>query len=1109
MKIHRGFWAVTALAVSLSLGASDLRAQILYGSLVGNVKDGTDAAIPGATVTVVNQATAAVRQTKTNEAGAYSFPTLATGVYELSVTMDGFRTEKRAGVTVPVNNTTRMDVAMALGEVTETVTVEAAALQLQTDRAEVRAQVTEESLQDLPIPPGRNYQSLLGTIPGFSPPSNAHSVPANPSRSLRFNVNGTSGSNNNTRIDGASSTNIWLPHMVAYIPSLDAIETVDVVTNSFDAEQGLAGGAAINVQIKSGTNEVHGSAFWFHNNNKTKAKPFFAPQGTRNPKNVFNQFGATVGGPIVKNKVFYFASWEQNTDRQFTSSIRSIPTAAMRAGNLSGTSRIIYDPMTGGVNGAGRTPFENNTIPSSRIDRSVAIITPQMPNPTFSGSQNNYFAAAPFKFDRDKIDTKVNWNITDKFTAFGRYSYLDYRTINTQSFGPELGGNGITGFSQPGTADGNSYSLTLSGTYVASPTFVVDAYFGYTKMSGDSRQPRLDENIGLDILGIPGTNGTRFFEGGWPRFQIDNFEPIGVPNAFMPFLQDDPQFQYVANANWTKGNHNIRFGVDFYKQDINQTQPEFPGANHGAQGGFRFSQGQTRLGGSSPSAASEYNSWASFLLGMTSNAGKIHMVPDVFTTRTWLYSTYFRDQWQVSPKLTFNYGVRWEYFPIPTRADRGMETYDFETNQMLVCGIGAVPKNCGIDPSKRNFAPRLGLAYRVNDSFVIRAGYGITNDPYNLARPLRTNHPMLIALNINAPNGFDPATRLQDGLPIITDPDLGNGVVPIDGRVAVNSLRLGNWNRGYIQSWNFTLEKEIGSWLASAGYVATRSVGQLGYLDRNAAPVGGGNAGKPYNVRFGRDALTRQVTGIGSQLYDSLQTRLQRRSTDGYHLQFAYTFSKNMGIAGNDNSDGAPQIHLPEFYHLNRARTGIDQTHNFQTTGVYELPFGNGKKWATGGAAAALFGGWQINGVLSMYTGTPFSITGSGGPLNAPGNSQRADLVKPNVEKLGGAGRGTPFYDPTAFADVRETRFGTAGWNLLDSPGTFNLDLGVFRNFSVSERMQVQFRAEAFNATNTPHFSTPQGSVTNSRFMEISGVRGTGREGIDERVFRFGLRATF
>jgi hypothetical protein len=1093
----------------LAFGAQTASAQILYGGIVGNVTDGTNAAVPGATVTVVNQQTSATRQTTTNEVGAYNFATLATGTYELSVALEGFRTARRSGVVVPVNNTIRMDVTMELGEVTETVTVEASSVQLQTDRAEVRAQVTEESLQNLPIPPGRNYQALLGTIPGFSPPANGHSVPANPSRSLVFNVNGTSGSSNNTRIDGASSTNIWLPHMTAYIPSLDAIETVDVVTNSFDAEQGLAGGAAINVQIKSGTNEVHGSAFWFHNNNRTKAKPFFSPQGSQNPKNVFNQFGGTVGGPIVKNKLFYFASWEQNTDRQFASSIRSIPTVAMRNGDMSASSRNIYDPATGGVNGANRTQFANNVIPSSRIDPSVAIMSALLPDPTFSGSQNNYFAAAPFKFDRDKIDTKINWNATDKFTMFGRYSYLDYRTINTQSFGPELGGNGVTGFSQPGTATGNSYSMTISGTYVASPTFVTDAYFGWTKMSGDSRPPRLDENIGLDILGIPGTNGTRFFEGGWPRFQVDNFEPIGVPNAFMPFLQNDPQFQYVANANWTKGNHSVRFGLDFYQQQINQTQPEFPGANHGAQGGFRFGQGQTRLGGSSPSLANEYNSWASFFLGATSNAGKIHMVPDEFTTRTWLYSTYLRDQWQVNSKLTLNYGIRWEYFPIPTRADRGMETYDFETNEMLVCGVGVVPKDCGVEVSKGNFAPRFGLAYRVSDTFVIRSGYGITNDPYNLARPLRTNHPLLVALNINAPNGFEPATQLQDGIPIITDPDLGNGRISIPGQVAVNSLRVDNWSRGYIQSWNFTLEKELGSWIASAGYVATRSVGQLGYLDRNAAPVGGGNAGKPYNVLFGRDALTRQVTGIGTQMYDSLQTRLRRQSASGYQIQFAYTWSKNMGIAGNNNSDGAPQIHLPEYYHLNSALTGLNQTHNFQATGVVELPFGKGKKWATGGAGAAILGGWQLNGILSMYSGQPFNITGSGGPLNAPGNGQRADLVKADVERIGGAGLGQKFYDPTAFADVRQTRFGTAGWNLLDSPGTFNLDMGLFRNFAITEGTNLQFRAEAFNATNTPHFSAPQGNVTNSRFMEISGVRGTGREGIDERVFRFGLRMTF
>lgn len=1089
--------------------AADMNAQILYGSLIGNVSDSSDAVIPAAEVRVTHLETNQTRIAITNEAGGYTFANLAAGDYEMTVSKSGFRPVKRTGITISINTVSRSDIRLELGAVTETVNVSASAAMLQTDRAEVRAEITTKTLSNLPVPPGRNYQGLFILLPGFTPPENRHSVPGNPSRALIFSVNGTSGQSNNTRINGASSSNIWRPDAVAYVPALESIETVNVVTNSFDAEQGLAGGAAINVQIKSGSNQLHGSAFEYYNGNRTKARPFFLPASEEKPKEVYNQFGATLGGPIVRDKFFYFVSYEGTYNHRFASAIGSVPTAAMRQGDLSGApaGRPIYDPFSGAADGSGRTPIPGNLIPLSRMPAAVQKILPLWPNPTGPGTQNNYYAAGQFTLDRNTLDTKFNWNVTPKFSAYGRYSYLNFDTTNRQFFGPELGGAPIAG-GQAGLATGHSTSVTLAGTYVATPTFVVDPYFGYTRMQADSRQPRLDEKVGQDFLGLPGTNGPRWFEGGWPQFNIANFTLMGAPNAFQPNILNDPQYQFVANANWTKGNHNVRFGTDLYRQSLNQTQPEFFGAFFGASGGFSFAPGQTSL--RNGPATSEYNSFASFLLGATNTLGRIYQVPDMFTTRTGLYSAYVRDQWQVSRKLTFSYGVRWEYFPMPTRADRGVELYDFSNNMINVCGVGQVPKNCGADMSKTLFVPRAGLAYRLSDTFVVRAGYGITNDPYNLARPLRVNYPVTVTLNLNSPNAFAPASLLADGIPLIPTPDLGNGIIPIDGNIAVNTIIPNQFKRGYIQSWNFSVQKQIGNgWITEAAYVATRATGQLAYFDRNVGTVNGGNASKPLAQLYGRNARTAQITGLGTYKYDSLQTRLERRFASGYQIGVSYTFSKNMGVAGNENGDGSPAIGIPEYYFLNWSRTVLDRTHNFQFNGIAELPFGRGKQWATSGIAAMLFGGWQINGILSLYSGPPFTITAPGTSLNAPGNTQRADLVKSQVDRPGGVGRSVKYYDPTAFAEVTDARFGTAGFNLLDSPGTFNTDLSVFRRFRVTERVSIQFRAEAFNATNTPHFAAPNGTVNSSSFMEISGVRGTGREGIDERLFRFGLRLGF
>ena len=357
---------VRSLALSVVFAAR-MNAQILYGSLVGNVQDATGAAVPAVEVRVTSSDTNQARTAVTNEAGGYTFANLPPGGYEFSVTKTGFRPVKQTGVNISINTVSRADITLELGAVNESVSVSAAAATLQTDRAEVRAELTSKTLQNLPVPPGRNYQGLFGLLPGFTPPENRHSVPGNPSRALIFSVNGTSGQSNNTRIDGASSANVWRPNAVAYIPALESIETVNVVTNSFDAEQGLAGGAAINVQIKSGTNAIHGSAFEYYNGNTTKARPFFLPASERKPKDVFNQFGGTVGGPIKRDKLFYFLSYEGTYNHRFASSLGSVPTAAMRSGDLSGApaDRPVFDPFTGATDGSGRLPALTYSVPSS------------------------------------------------------------------------------------------------------------------------------------------------------------------------------------------------------------------------------------------------------------------------------------------------------------------------------------------------------------------------------------------------------------------------------------------------------------------------------------------------------------------------------------------------------------------------------------------------------------------------------------------------------------------------------------------------------------------------------------------------------------------------
>ncbi len=1107
---------VLTLLAALTASGAGARAQVLYGSILGTVDDSTGAAMPGAAVTIEQQETKLTRELVTDAAGAYHFTAVPTGTYTITVKMNGFRAYSRAGVPVTLNSTARVDARLEIGQLSETVMVSGDAPLLQTDRAEVRAELKARELRDLPVPLGRNYQQLFKVIPGFTPPAEAHSIPSNPSRALVFNVNGASRSSNNTRIDGVSTANIWLPHVAAYVPALESLETVNVVTNSFDAEQGLAGGSAINVQIKSGTNQFKGSAFEYYTDERLREKNYFTPAGTSKGKWRYHQFGGTLGGPIRRNKLFFFGSYENTRDAQFATRTISVPTEALRRGDLSASSTPIYDPATAGIDGVGRTAFPGNIIPANRIDPVAQKLIGLLPLPNLKNADgsvpltNNYFVKKPFDFNRWTLDTKVNWNATPKLNVFGRFSLLDFYTFNETVFGDLLQGMPVGG-GNPGTGTGKTANFSAGATYALTSNLVADAHFGYVRQSVSVEHTDIGQNKGMDLFGIPGLNGKRAFEGGMPVFDFDTYQDVGITELYMPYVRNDDQYQTVLNLSWQKGKHNVRTGTDIYFQGLNHTQPELSsGDNFGARGGFRFRGGPTQIPGG-PSGNS-FNAWGAFLLGLPDQLGRLNETVAPYTTRMQSYSFYVRDQWQMTSRMTLSYGTRYEYFPIPTRANRGLERYNPATNMTEIGGIGAVPRDLGISVEKGLFAPRLGLTFRATPSLVLRGGFGITNDPYSLARPMRTNHPILINLVVQAPNAFAWAGRIADGVPPIAEPDLGNGIIPIPSNVTAFTLP-DHFNRGYIKSWNAAVQKEL-KWgfVGEAAYVATRQIDQIGFLELNWSPIGGGQAGRQLNRKFGRTAQTRVVAPIGNSRYDALQARLDRRFANGVQFGVGYTLSKSTGIAGAPDSDNTPRIMIPEYYYLNKALSPFDRTHNLQITNLTELPFGTGRRWLNGsGVLAAIAGGWQVNNLISFYSGTPFDISASGTSLNAPESSQRADQVKSDVQILGGIGRGNAYFDPLAFKPVTEARFGTASWGAVRGPGYANWDFGLFRQLGLPRKATLQIRVEAFNLLNTAHFNNPGGNVSNLQlnpdgtvrnlngFAEVTGAYG-------ERQVRLGTR---
>ena len=1119
MKTPLSVRLLVCLAAGL-LFVEPAQAQVLYGSLVVEAKDDSGAAIPRATVTIAQTETGWTRTAVTNDVGTATFSTVPPGTFTVRVNLDGFKEAVTTGVLVSEGAVIRVPALLALGQLTDTVSVVADNAVLQTDRADVRTDLPSVQLENLPVPIGRNYQSLLVTVPGISPPENMHSVAVNPARGLGFTSNGTTRNANTIRIEGAIANNLWLPHVAAYVPALEAIESVGVTTSTFDADQGLAGGMAANVLIKSGTNQFKGSLFQYHFNENLKSRPYFLPVSEPKPDASQNQFGGTFGGRIVRDKLFFFGSYQGTRDRNISQRFGTVPTEAMRSGDFSASPNPIYDPLTGNPDtGAGRTAFTGNIIPRDRFDPIVQKLLTDLPLPNQPGLTNNYFASGDYTFTRHNVDAKVNYNPTNKLGLSARLGWLNYNFKNPTMFG-SLGGLPINeSASKAGTGLGDTYTITGSASYVLTPSFLIDTYTGITLIQVLSEPDRLDENLGLEYLGIPGTNGPDRVYGGWPHFSITNYSNIGYAGSNnSPYIDDNWQAQYTANATYTRGRHTLRFGGDIVRQALNRFE-----LGDGS-GSFTFGVGPTTLPGG-PSG-NQFNSFATFLLGLPTTIAKSETPYENNRNRTrnWQFSTFVKDQWQVTRSLTASLGVRWDYFPMGTRTTRGIERYDLDTNTMLICGVAGIPTDCDYDMGAGNLSPRFGVAYRITEKMVARGGYGRNYDPYPLAfvRDLIGNYPSSISLSIPA-TGVRFAGRLRDGIPAVVVPDVSSGVVPIPLNVAARALP-DEPKRGYVDSFNVTLQSELpGGFTGQIGYVGTRQRDINQIFDVNASQViGSGNNGRPLFQQFGRTASTGILSNPGWSNYDSLQTSVTRRLANGVQVTAGYTFSKTFGICCDQLSDNPPRVQALEYFHLNEARLNDDRPHNFQATFVAELPFGPDKPFLNeGGVAAAVLGGWQVNGLFGAYSGRPFTVTSADTSLNLPGSNQMADQVKTDVEIIGGIGSDKSWFDPLAFRPVTQARFGTAGFNSMRGPGYVNFDLSFFRDFNLGSSRELQFRVEIFNLTNTPHFGQPNANVSNlllnadgtirslGGFSTITSTANTGREGIDERLIRLGLRFGF
>lgn len=1095
------------LFVGIIFLPSGARGQAVTATLVGSITDPVGAVVPNAPVSITNQGTGAVTSTKSNESGNYTFTFLPPGTYKVTVIAPGFQKKITSEVSVPVNTTTRVDVSLQIGSTSETVTVTDQAPLLQTDRADVSEQIEAKQVLELPVGNSQNFQELESLIPGVSAPIYDHSAFYDAQNSQSFDVNGQSELSNNLQFEGIDD-NERTGLLQVYIPPSAAIQTVDVETSNYSPEFGRAAGAVTNVILKSGTNHFHGSAYEFNQVSALQARNYFNNTGVF-PRDTYNYFGGTLGGPIIKDRTFFFVDFLHYGNYTSNYSLVTVPTAAFRTGDLSASPTAIYDPQTGNPNGMRRKQFTGNIIPGSRIspiaNKILALIP--LPNVPGAGVTNNYQANADFHQATTQFDIKLDQALRAADHLAFRYSWGTTDTVQAPLFGI-AGGPGSGGNEGEGT--NRVYNTAIEYTRVISPTLFTELRGGIDHY----RNNQTPSGYGTDLaaqLGIPGVNVSPFTSGA-PQITINNYSSplIGV-GASYPWDRGETNIDIVNN--WTKilGNHSFKFGgeVRRVRDDLVQGQV------YGPRGNFNYSEGQTGL--NAPGSKTSYgNDFASFLLDLPSSVGRDVNVGDASWRQT-LYFGFFQDTWQATKTLTLTYGLRWEFYPPATpRKSGGFSQYDAATNSLEVAGYGNVPKDLGLNVNSKDFEPRVGFAWRARPQTVVRAGFGISHTPFQ-DNNYAFNYPVRQNVAFNSLSSYTPAVQ-ADG--VSTEnlaagfPAAPQAIIPASG-IIPNAPITSQWvtvNKDYkdpyVISYNLTVEKDLGhGWVADVSYVGNAGRHIPGNYNLNAGQIAGAGAnGQPEFLTLGRTASHELLPKGTSSNYNSLQARLTRRLSNNLIATTSYAWQKAMGYNSTGNGLGGYNFYLD--FRRNYAPLTFDRRQTFVQSFVYSLPLGKGQRFLQSGPMASIIGGWQVSGLLSADAGTPLFFQASSSQLNAPGTRQVPNQVAP-FHRLHGIGTSRPWFDPSAFVQPAGAVLGNVGQNVYSGPALVTFDSSLQKDIAIHEGVGLTLRMQAFNALNHPVFANPNTNLTSTSFGQVTSTLGNGGSSVGSRAVQIAARLHF
>jgi outer membrane receptor protein involved in Fe transport len=1089
--------AITAAAIAL-LYSGVANAQAVTGTLLGNIADQGGLGMPGVGVTITETSTNISFTATTNESGFYTFPSLKDGTYKVVAELSGFKKVVRDGIIVPVNTTIRVDLRMEVGALEESITVVGQSPILQTDRTDTGRIIESKMVSDMPLTFNRNFQSILITVPGSTRPHREHSAFFNSQDSLAVEVNGQSRMANNTLIEGLDN-NHKTGLLQVIIPAADALETVSVSTSNYDAEFGRSGGAVTNVTLKSGTNQIKGSVFVFGNTDATNASDYFTH--LKAPTKFLNS-GFTLGGPIIKNKFFFFGDYQRTIDN-FGYVVRAtVPTLAMRNGDFSAVTQRIYDPFTGDVNGNNRAVFSGNIVPADRISPIARRLIGFIPEPNIAGAplgQQNYQKAQTREKTTDGFDMKFNVSAGAKDQLSYRASFMRPVVYDPGPFGL-YGGPANDGFA--GTGTNKSVSTAATWTRAFNSATLLDVRGGLNYYHNIALAEAAGLKTSTDV-GIPGAN-LDDYTSGLSRFQIGGYtDPILGFSPSLPWDRSEKTWNIATTLTKLKATHTIKMGGEWRKNIDMLLQTQDAG---GSRGRFIFNASGTGSPTETASLTGLANSMASFLLDWPNGVARDLKVIDEPGTKHWAIAGFVHDKWQARQNITVDLGLRWEYYnPLEGIEGKGtLANYDPATNTIRVAGYGSTTNAVNVNKNFKNWAPRTGVSWRLNDRTVVRAGYGASAIPfpdnrYAFTFPVKQNYQGTV------PNGFQRAGTMAAGFPApVLSAIPSDGVIPATGSLLNSTYDVipPDLHEGTLQSWNVAFQRELPhAFAADIAYVGNRGVDLVMDLDTNASMIyGSGNVGRAQFAQFNRTGTSRTRTNLGKSQYHGLQMKLDRRFQNGLMITNSYTISRSMDYV---NENGG--ISTPIDFEQSWSRSNFDRLHSYTLSTIYDLPFGPNKRWLGDSLAGKVIGGWQISGLFIAQSGTPLNITGNGTLLNTPGTTAYANASGEKV--LGGLGPGLLYFDPNAYslpaANVQGSMKRNSG---PEGPGFWEIDAALFKRFAIGASRYAEFRVDAFNVTNSVRWGNPATGysiATGNTFGQITGTTG------GQRSLRFGGRFAF